>query len=47
MKTLLLRDNKNRPYTVLVMGLLRRKYYIVDPDFGLIEMPKITTEAKS
>jgi hypothetical protein len=41
MKVLLLRNAAKDPYTVIVRGVFRKKYYLVIDSVGLIELPII------
>lgn len=39
MKVLLLRSDTNKPYTVLVRGVFKKRFYQVFSDNAVIELP--------
>jgi len=39
MRVLLLRDAGNKPYTILVKGIFRKRYYQVVVDNGVFQLP--------
>lgn len=43
MKILLLRNEKNQPYTIWVKGHFRKRFYQVVDAYGVFELPRINT----
>ncbi len=46
MKILLLRNEKNQPYTLWVRGIFRKRFYQVVEGQGIVELPKLNQEKK-